>query len=52
MTVAEYKVKFDEHVFYVLALRELDQINFFVSGLDKSIKFDVQRVDDRSQGLS
>jgi hypothetical protein len=38
----KYKIKFDKHVSYLLVLRELNQIDFFVSGLDKSIKFVVQ----------
>jgi len=38
----EYKVKFDEHAFYFLVLKESDQINFFANGLDKSIKFIIQ----------
>ncbi len=42
MTIMEYKVKFDEHASYFLVLKELDQINFFANGLDKSIKFIIQ----------
>jgi hypothetical protein len=42
MIVAKCKVKFDEHVSYILTLKESDQIDFFMNGLDKSIKFVVQ----------
>ncbi len=42
MIVLKYKVKFDEHTSYFLTLKKLDQINFFMNELDKSIKFIIQ----------
>jgi hypothetical protein len=42
MIVAKYKVKFDEHVSYILTLKKSNRIDFFMNGLDKSIKFVVQ----------
>jgi len=42
MIVAKYKVKFDEHVSYILTLKDSNWIDFFMNGLDKSIKFVVQ----------
>jgi hypothetical protein len=34
MIVVKYKVKFDEHVSYLMVLRKLNQIDFFVSQFD------------------